>query len=50
MQGEQVEDILKIEMGRAVYCFDILPLVQDQEILKNILFQGVWTKWKKKKQ
>lgn len=50
VQGEQVEEILKIEMGRAVYCFDILPLVQDQEILKNILFQGVWTKWKKKKQ
>lgn len=48
VQGEQVEQILKIEMGRVVYCFDILPLVQDQEILKNVLFQGVWTKWNKR--
>lgn len=45
---EEVEEILKIELGRAMICFEKMPLVQDEEILKNILYRGVWCKWKKK--
>lgn len=45
---EEVEELLKIELGRAMICFEKLPLVQDEDILKNILYRGVWCKWKKK--
>lgn len=44
---EEMEELLKIELGRAMICFEKMPLVQDEEILKNILYRGVWCKWKK---
>ena len=45
---EDMTEILKVELGRAMVCFEKMPLVQDEEILKNILYRGVWCKWNKK--
>lgn len=42
---EQTEELLNIELGRAMQCFDKLPLVQDEDILKNVLYYGVWCPW-----
>lgn len=41
-------DILKLLLGECVRSFDILPLVQDADILKNILCSGLWTGFDKK--
>lgn len=37
-------------MGRCTQAFEKLPLVQDKQILDNILYSGVWTHLRKKKQ
>ena len=36
------EQYLVMTMGRATRYFELLPLVQDKEILNNILYSGVW--------
>lgn len=41
-------DILKMQLGECVYCFDRLPLVQDAGLLKNILCVGLWTRFNMK--
>ena len=41
-------DILRMLLGEAVRQFDILPLVQDADILKNILCSGLWSEFEKK--
>lgn len=41
-------DILKMLLGECIRYFDILPLVQDADILKNILCSGLWTEFDKK--
>ena len=40
---QRFRDILKIFLGDAVSAFNMLPLVQDVSILKNILCIGLWT-------
>ncbi|MFI3312486.1 MAG: DUF5685 family protein [Eubacteriales bacterium] len=39
------EDFLNLYLGEATCAFEQLPLVLDVEILRNILYQGVWTKF-----
>lgn len=45
---ELFRDILRMTLGECVYFFDILPLVQDVNILKNILCDGLWQEFNKK--
>lgn len=40
--------LLQLIAGDAMQAFDVLPLVQDAEIMKNILFFGIWTRYKLK--
>lgn len=43
------EDMLVGIMAECTSCFEILPCVEDVEILRNILYAGVWEKFDKKK-
>lgn len=36
---------LKLFLGQASNAFEMLPLVQDEEILKNIFYSGIWSKF-----
>ncbi|MCD8155297.1 MAG: DUF5685 family protein [Clostridiales bacterium] len=42
---EEMEPILKMTMGKAMEIFEKLPLVQDVNLLRNILYGGVWQKY-----
>lgn len=42
---EQVRQILTEMISRACYHFERLPVVDNVEILRNILYSGVWTKF-----
>lgn len=44
-----IEDILKVLIGKAAEIFEKLPLVQDENILRNIIYSGVWLKYNSKK-
>ncbi len=39
---EDMRDTLEIILGDASAAFEKLPLIQDEEILRNILYSGVW--------
>lgn len=41
----RMEDILTMEMGKCVRAFDYLPLEKDTQLLRNILYSGVWGKY-----
>ena len=45
---ELYSGILKIFLSEAVGYFDMLPLVQDVSIMKNILCSGLWSKFEEK--
>lgn len=40
-----VENTLTLMMGDCARLFEVLPIVQDIDILRNILYSGVWTKY-----
>lgn len=40
------EDYLVLAMGRCTRAFERLPLVQDKALLDNILYSGVWMKYR----
>jgi len=42
---ERMQDILSMEMAQCVKAFDFLPLEQDEKLLRNILYSGVWGKY-----
>lgn len=42
---KDVEAALKIILGDASEIFELLPLVQDINILRNILYSGIWMKY-----
>lgn len=42
---KDVETTLKIILGDASETFELLPLVQDINILRNILYSGIWMKY-----
>lgn len=47
-QGFQKEDylpVLKILMGECTDAFEQLPLLQDLNLMRNILYRGVWTRF-----
>ncbi|MBE6877630.1 MAG: hypothetical protein E7488_00470 [Ruminococcaceae bacterium] len=40
--------MLKNLLGEASQCFEMLPLIQDENILKNIIYSGIWNKYNHK--
>lgn len=48
MDLEHAEDVLKVMIGNAMEQFEMMPIVQDERILKNILYSGVWTQYRAK--
>lgn len=47
-QPEDMEQILTIIMGNATEEFEKLPIVQDEHLLRNILYSGVWQMYRGK--
>jgi ferredoxin-thioredoxin reductase catalytic subunit len=45
---QRFRDILKMQLGDCVWHFDMLPLVQDVGLMKNILCTGLWAKFNSK--
>lgn len=45
---QQWDAYLVMAMGRCTDYYERLPLVQDKDLLDNILYSGVWTKFRKK--
>lgn len=45
-QPERWEEYLILTMGRCTEAYEKLPLVQDKALLNNILYSGVWTKYR----
>ena len=45
---EDFKPRLQLLLGEASECFEMLPLVQDENILKNIMYSGIWTKYNRK--
>lgn len=45
---ERFGELLRMQLGEALYWFDRLPLVQDAGILKSILCAGVWAQYNRK--
>ncbi len=41
----EIENILKVIIGEAAEIFEKLPLVQDENILRNIIYSGVWQRY-----
>ncbi|MBQ4283735.1 MAG: hypothetical protein IJB96_07405 [Lachnospira sp.] len=42
---ELIEGILNDVMSRCARCFERLPIIQDAEIIRNIIYSGVWTRF-----
>ena len=38
-----------MEMGRCTREYEMLPLVQDKDLLDNILYSGVWVNYRAKR-
>lgn len=47
---QDCEKILKMMMAEASRAFERLPILQDAEILRNILYAGVWTRYRQIRQ
>ena len=45
-----VKDSLTLLIGEATEAFETLPLVQDMDILRNILYSGCWSRYQLKQQ
>lgn len=46
--AQRFRDILRMLLGECIFYFDKLPLVQDAELMKNILCEGLWQQFNKK--
>lgn len=46
---ERVYRMLTMEMAACAEAFETLPIVQDIDIIRNVLYSGVWTKYSRKK-
>lgn len=47
-QQDHLEQIFTLTMGRCAYYYEKLPLVQDKGLLDNILYSGVWVRYREK--
>ena len=48
MDEETARNLLTFYISACVENFERLPIIQDREIIKNILYSGVWQAFKKK--
>ena len=48
LQPEDLEKILLLTMARCTKYYEKLPLVQDKGLLDNILYSGVWVRYREK--
>ena len=44
-QPEEMRDTLMLLLGEASEAFERLPLVQDEHLLRNILYAGIWQQY-----
>lgn len=44
---DKVQKILELTISSATIAFEKLPLIRDVDILRNILYDGIWTKFDK---
>ena len=42
---EELHDLLTMLIGECAAVFELLPVVQDAGIMRNILYSGVWTRY-----
>ena len=47
---ETIHKILTMEIAECAMAFEKMPILQDANILRNILYSGVWTKYYKAKE
>lgn len=47
---EQVLNMLRMMLGECTIAFERLPLIEDIDILRNILYDGVWKRYRKLKE
>ncbi|MBQ7916250.1 MAG: hypothetical protein IJ315_05630 [Firmicutes bacterium] len=47
---EKVQEALTMMIAECAQIIEFLPLMQDDGILKNIIYSGVWTRWNQKLQ
>ena len=45
---QKAEDLLYDHAAKTAAYFEMLPCLQYQDILRNILYAGIWNKWDKK--
>ena len=45
IKPEDIRPVLMMLLGEASQAFEILPLVQDAHLLRNILYSGIWLKY-----
>lgn len=43
---EKCKDILELMISEATLAFERLPIIENATIIRNILYSGVWTKYK----
>ena len=44
---DHCEKLLRMMIAESARAFEALPILRDTELLRNILYAGVWNKWKK---
>ena len=42
---EEMREIFELLLARCAKCFERLPCVEDADLLRNILYSGVWLKY-----
>lgn len=42
---EHCREVLTLLMAQAAAAFEKLPILQDQDILRNIIYSGIWTRY-----
>ena len=47
-QKEDFKPKLQLLLGEASDCFEKLPLIQDESLLRNIIYSGLWNKYNSK--
>ena len=49
LESNKDESILRVLMGEVAQLYDILPIVQDADIIENIIYSGVWVRYNMEK-
>lgn len=45
LPGQMIQDELEMLIGEAAECFEMLPLEKDLDLLRNVLYSGVWQRY-----